>query len=217
MVRLSGLLLPERVGWDEGVPVAGRVASRRRPRSQTEQGAPQLASNLARLVEEAEAVSGELRRIAHGLSPPLLATQGLVDALRNECLHSGIPVQIVADDIGLSKPDVETAVYLSCLEAVQNTAKHGGSDVSATVRLRRRANELAFSVQDTGRGFDPQTTVPGSGLTGLKDRIDTIGGQVEIWRHQAAAPPSPAPSHGPRARDSWQDSFTRGNGRAAFF
>jgi signal transduction histidine kinase len=46
--------------------------------------------------------------------------------------------------------------------------------------LRREANELAFSVRDTGNGFDPRVTARGAGLTGLKDRIDTVGGQVEI-------------------------------------
>jgi signal transduction histidine kinase len=146
----------------------------------TEQTAPEVAATLAGLMDEAEALSEELRRIAHGISPPLLATRGLVDALRGECGHSGIAVQIAAGDIGLSAPDVETAVYLCCLESIQNASKHAGPDASVTVRLRGEGDELAFSVHDTGRGFDPRATVPGAGLTGLKDRIDTVGGRVEI-------------------------------------
>jgi signal transduction histidine kinase len=146
----------------------------------TERNAPEVAATLAGLMEDAEAVGEELRRIAHGISPPLLATGGLVDALRAEIAHAGIAVQIAADDIGLSEPDVETAVYLCCLESIQNAAKHAGHGASVTVRLRREGNELAFSVHDTGRGFDPRVTARAAGLTGLKDRIDTVGGRVEI-------------------------------------
>jgi signal transduction histidine kinase len=161
--RLVGLLIRLRMAHDR-----------------TEQTAPEVARTLAGLIQEAEALGDELRRIAHGISPPLLATGGLVDALRSECALSGIAVQIAAGDIGLSAPDVETAVYLCCLESIQNAAKHAGRDASVTVRLRCEANELAFSVHDTGLGFDPRATAPGAGLTGLRDRIDTVGGRVAI-------------------------------------
>jgi signal transduction histidine kinase len=146
----------------------------------TAQTAPAVAATLARLVEDAEAVGEELRRIAHGISPQLLATRGVVDALRGECVHSGIPVQIAGENIGLSTPEVETAVYLSCLEAIQNAAKHAGRGASVAVRLRRDGDELDFSIDDTGQGFDPHVTAPGAGLTGLKDRVETVGGRVEI-------------------------------------
>jgi signal transduction histidine kinase len=149
-------------------------------KERTQQTAPEVAATFSRLMEEAEGVGSELRRIAHGIAPPLLATRGIVDALRDECLHSGIAVQIAANDVGLSEPDVETAVYLSCLESIQNAAKHAGSDARVTVSLRRTGNELAFSVQDTGRGFEPRTTARGAGLTGVHDRIETVGGRVEI-------------------------------------
>jgi signal transduction histidine kinase len=104
----------------------------------------------------------------------------VVDALQTECTHSGIAVHIAAHDIGRSAPDVETAVYLCCLESIQNAAKHAGSRASVTVALRRDTDQLAFSVHDTGRGFDPTVTPPGAGLTGVRDRIETIGGRVEI-------------------------------------
>jgi signal transduction histidine kinase len=145
-----------------------------------EQTAPEVAQTLDGLQQEAEALGAELRRIGHGISPPLLADRGLVDALRAECRHSAIPVQITAGDVGLSTPDVETAVYLCCLEAIQNASKHAGADAAVTVRLRRHGNTLAFNVHDNGRGFDPQATTPGTGITGIRDRIDTIGGRLEI-------------------------------------
>jgi signal transduction histidine kinase len=141
---------------------------------------PGIAATLGGLIQDAVAVGDELRRIGHGISPPLLATRGLVDALKAECEHSPIPVQIAADDCGLSAPEVETAVYLCCLESIQNAGKHGGPNVSATVRLRRTGDVLAFSVHDSGRGFDPENSAPGAGLIGLRDRIDSVGGRIEI-------------------------------------
>jgi signal transduction histidine kinase len=149
-------------------------------RERIEQTAPEAAASLEPLVQEAVIVGKELRRIAHGISPSLLATRGLVDALRHECTHSGIAVTIVADEVGLSTPDVETAMYLCCLESIQNAAKHAGRDARMRVTLRRDGNQLVFSLHDTGRGFDPQTTGRGAGLTSIQDRIDTVGGRVEI-------------------------------------
>jgi len=108
-------------------------------------------------------------------------------------------VQIAAGDIGLSTPDVETAVYLWCLESIQNAAKHAGSGASVTVRLRREGTDLAFLVHDTGHGFDPRLTGRGAGLTGLNDRIETVGGRARSWQRQAVARPWSASSHGRRA------------------
>jgi signal transduction histidine kinase len=158
-----------------GLQIRLRLAQER-----TEQTAPEVAATLAEVLEDASAVGDELRRIAHGLSPAVLATRGVVDALQSECAHSGIAVHIFADDIGRSGPESETAVYLSCLESIQNAAKHAGSRATVTVVLRREGDELAFGVQDTGRGFDPTVTAPGAGVTGVRDRVETIGGHVEI-------------------------------------
>jgi signal transduction histidine kinase len=141
---------------------------------------PETGAVFEDLRQEAAGMMQELRRIAHGISPPLLARHGLLDALRAECLRSGIPVQIAASEIGLSAPHIETAVYLCCLESIQNAAKHAGPGATVTVRLQREGNELAFSVHDTGRGFDPQITTGGVGLTSIKDRIDTVEGQIEF-------------------------------------
>ena len=75
---------------------------------------------------------------------------------------------------------VERAVYLCCLESIQNAAKHAGSGATVTVRLSREADELRFSVEDDGCGFDPQIATPGAGLAGLRDRVETVGGRVEV-------------------------------------
>jgi signal transduction histidine kinase len=149
-------------------------------REQAAPTAPELAANLEPLILDAEAVGEDLRRIAHGVLPPQLTRQGLAAALRAAGEHSAIAVHIAAGDLGQSAPDIELAVYLCCMESIQNAAKHAGRDASVTIDLRRDGNKLAFSVHDTGRGFDPTVTPAGAGLTSVRDRIDTIGGRVEI-------------------------------------
>jgi signal transduction histidine kinase len=158
-----------------GIQARLRIAS-----ELAEQQAPELAETLERTTEDAAAASEELRRIAHGIAPPLLATYGVVDALRAESAHSAVAVRIVAGDVGRSTPEIETPVYLCCLESVQNAAKHAGSGASVTVLLRREADELIFTVHDDGRGFDTGDSARGAGLTGLRDRVETVGGRVQI-------------------------------------
>jgi signal transduction histidine kinase len=142
---------------------------------------------LGELVEEAGAVGDDLRRIAHGLSPPMLSTYGLAAALRAEGAHSAVPVDVLDDHVGLSEPHIERAIYLCCLESIQNVAKHAGPDAAVTVRLRCAQGELRFSVRDTGCGFDPGIVTPGAGLASLRDRVETVGGHVEV---------DTAPGHG---------------------
>jgi signal transduction histidine kinase len=151
---------------------------------------PEIAATFEGLIAEAEAVGDELRRIGHGITPPLLAAQGLTAALSAEAAHSSLPVHITADGVGLSAPDVELAVYLCCLELIQNAAKHAGPGATVTVRLAGEADTLAFSVRDTGRGFDHRATTRGAGLTSIQERIDSVGGHIEI---------SGGPGHGTTA------------------
>jgi signal transduction histidine kinase len=143
-------------------------------------GAPGAAATFSPLIEEVGSVMEELRRIAQGGSPPQLRHHGLVDALTAECDHAAIAVTVAAADIGRSEPEVELAIYLCCLESIQNAAKHAGDDVAVTVRLQREGRELTFSIRDTGRGFDPRTTMPGAGLTNIRERVDALGGRLEI-------------------------------------
>jgi signal transduction histidine kinase len=147
---------------------------------QAAQTSPDLAATLAGLGEDAVAIGEQLRRIGHGISPPLLAERGITEALKAETAHGPIPVSITASGVGLGEPRVEIAVYLCCLELIQNAAKHAGPGASVTVRLEREANELTFTVQDTGRGFDQQAVPPGAGLTGVQDRISSVAGRIEI-------------------------------------
>ena len=86
--------------------------------------------------------------------------------------------------------EVEAAVYFCVLEALQNVQKYAGAS-RATVRLANPDGRLTFEVEDDGRGFDPATVRRGSGLTNIADRLDALGGGLEI---------SSAPGNGTRLR-----------------
>ena len=70
-------------------------------------------------------------------------------------------------------------MYFSCLEALQNIAKYANAG-HASIVLAQRDGSLEFLVHDDGTGFDPATVVHGSGLQGMTDRIDAIGGTLTI-------------------------------------
>jgi signal transduction histidine kinase len=134
---------------------------------------------MAQLQIETQAAVDDLRDLARGIYPPLLADQGLEAALQAQARKSPTPVRVEADGIGRYDQDLEAAVYFSCLEAMQNIAKYANA-ASAAITLAQRNGSLEFRVRDDGTGFDPVTVVLGSGLQGMTDRIDAIGGTLTI-------------------------------------
>ena len=149
-------------------------------REAAEETSPALVPTLDTVIEDAKAAGDELRRIAHGILPPVLASEGLAPALRAESLHSAIGVRVTDGGVGRSHPDLELSVYLCCLEAIQNAAKHAGPGASVAVSLRHEDGELSFSVTDTGSGFDRAAVTNGAGLANVRDRVDTVGGRVDV-------------------------------------
>jgi signal transduction histidine kinase len=83
------------------------------------------------------------------------------------------------DGVGRYPQEVESAVYFSVLEGLQNVAKHADAS-GVTVRLRSGDGDLSFEIADDGRGFDPATSGYGSGLRGMADRLAAIGGELEV-------------------------------------
>jgi len=120
-----------------------------------------------------------LRDLARGIYPPLLADQGLAAALRSQARKAAIPVEVEPDGIGRYPAETEAAVYFSCLEALQNVAKYAEAS-SATVRLSQSNGSLTFEVTDDGRGFDPEAAERGSGLQGMADRVAALGGTLTV-------------------------------------
>jgi signal transduction histidine kinase len=110
--------------------------------------------------------------------PAVLAQYGLVTALTAEL--RGTPIAVQAQGVGRHPPEVETAVYFCCLEAIQNVAKHAGRGAEATLRLRQHRSQLGFELRDRGQGFDPQSTAAGSGLHNMRDRLEAIGGRLTV-------------------------------------
>jgi signal transduction histidine kinase len=120
-----------------------------------------------------------LRHLARGIYPPLLADKGLVTALEAQVRRAPIPVQVRDDGIGRYGQDVEAAVYFSCLEALQNVAKYAEA-TQAEIVLTNGEGVLRFEVRDDGVGFDPARTGYGTGLQGIADRLAALEGSVDI-------------------------------------
>jgi signal transduction histidine kinase len=131
------------------------------------------------LAHQAHAALDTLRDLARGIYPPLLADQGLVPALEAQATRAGLPVHVLATGIGRYSRDIEAAVYFCCLEALQNIAKYAEAR-QALIRLQEVDCEIRFEVEDDGRGFDPDSTPLGSGMTNMSDRLAAIGGFMDL-------------------------------------
>ncbi len=134
---------------------------------------------LSQLQGDATDALENLRDLARGIYPPLLADQGLVAALTAQARKSVVPVVIEGDGVGRFDADVESAVYFSCLEALQNVAKYAEA-TGARITLSDGQEALRFAVADDGRGFDTGAASRGSGLLGIEDRLAALGGTMEI-------------------------------------
>src|SRR5581483_2550361 len=131
-----------------------------------------------RLAGEVTDALESLRDLAHGIYPPLLADEGLVEAIGAQARRAAVPVEVAAEGMGRYPQEVESAVYFCVLEALNNVAKYAAA-TSATIRLEAHDDVLSFTIDDDGVGFDPDA-VRGTGLQGMIDRIDAVGGTVEI-------------------------------------
>jgi signal transduction histidine kinase len=136
-------------------------------------------SMLADIQAETQDALENLRDLARGIYPPLLADKGLEASLEAQARKAALPVDVEAADVGRHPQEVESAVYFSCLEALQNAAKYARAS-RATIALARDPGRLRFQVADDGVGFDIATTSYGTGLQGMADRLDAIGGSLEI-------------------------------------
>ena len=144
-----------------------------------QEGATRASTLVEQLSSEADDAVATLRALAHGIYPPLLASEGLAAALEAAARRVPIPVTVTADGVGRYPPDVEAAVYYCVLEALQNTTKYAHA-TSATVTLSADDKRLTFTVVDDGRGFDPATVRPGAGTTHMTDRLDALDGSLHV-------------------------------------
>jgi GAF domain-containing protein len=133
-------------------------------------------SALVSVEQDLEAILVDLRELSHGLHPQLLSRLGLGPSLRALARRSPIPVQLDVDLPERPAASVETAVYYVVAEALANAIKHShASEISVTISS---GEKLRASIVDDGIGHaDPSS---GSGLTGLLDRVDALGGRLAL-------------------------------------
>ena len=143
-----------------------------------------------------------LMTLCRGIYPPTLGADGLEVALTAAVGTSTIPVEVRAVGVQRYAPGVEAAAYFCCLEAVQNAAKHSGAS-SIRVVLDGRDGMLSFVVEDDGLGFDPAVTPTGTGLSNVRDRVESAGGTLLMQSRQGegtrigASLPAPSLSERP--------------------
>ncbi|HEX5193998.1 MAG TPA: sensor histidine kinase [Solirubrobacteraceae bacterium] len=160
---------------------------------------------LESLRAELDDALDELRELAHGLRPPLLASDGLEVALTAAVRGAMIPVTVEIDDLPRLDSPVENAAYFCCLEAVQNVVKHAGEGACAAVSLTIRDDVLHLRITDDGVGFDARRVAVGRGLTNFRERLHALGGGTRVssapgrgtrlsgWIPLPASDASPAP------------------------
>ncbi|OLS99471.1 histidine kinase [Pseudonocardia sp. CNS-004] len=140
-------------------------------------GAGELVRQLDGLATALIEVLEELREIAHGLHPAKLAERGLRNALKALARRSAVPVRLDVRVEGRLAEPVETTAYYVVAEALTNAAKHAHATV-AEVRVAVGEGVLHVRVRDDGSGGADVTR--GSGLTGLKDRAEALGGRLAL-------------------------------------
>jgi signal transduction histidine kinase len=137
---------------------------------------PETAELVRRAREEATAAIAELRDLARGIAPPVLADRGLVAAVQGLAQRSGMGATVDARMPDRPPPVVESAAYFVTAESLTNAAKHApGAAVRVSVRQAR--GELVIEVADDGPGgADPA----GSGITGLRQRVEALDGSLSV-------------------------------------
>jgi signal transduction histidine kinase len=145
--------------------------------SRLESDPVRAAELIAQAREEAQQAIGELRELAGGIHPAVLSDHGLCAALEALASRAPVPVRVDGELDEKLKPTVEAAAYFVTSEALANVAKYAQA-TQASVEVRLEEGRLRLSVRDDGvGGADPEQ---GSGLKGLRDRVDALDGQLEL-------------------------------------
>ena len=135
---------------------------------------------LAELRADVRETADELRCLAHGIYPPLLAEKGLDAALSAAARRSTLPITVQAGPLGRYPAEIEATVYFCCLEAIQNACKHAGNEATLGLRVREEDGVLTFEVTDDGRGFDASARGLGAGFVNMEDRLRALRGRMRV-------------------------------------
>ena len=132
---------------------------------------------IAQAREEAQAAVKELRELARGIHPAVLSDHGLGPALEALASRAPVPVDVIGVPECQLAHEIEACAYFVTAEALTNVAKYARAS-SASVELTLEDDRLRVQVRDDGVGGADPTT--GTGLRGLRDRVDALDGDLEI-------------------------------------
>ena len=141
---------------------------------------PGLVARIAEIQNDALTAVEDLRAISRGLIAPALASDGVEAGLHSLALTLPIPLRVRSRGVGRYPPSTEAAVYFCMVEAVQNSMKHAGAGAKVTITLRGEPGRLSFECADEGGGFVVADEAGSHGLLGMRDRIEAVGGELEI-------------------------------------
>ena len=139
-----------------------------------------LSMTADELTDDADHILEDIRSLAAGIYPPLLEDAGVVPALRAAARGAPVPVHLEAQGVTRTAPELERAVYFTCVEALQNAGKHARGATRIRIELHQDDRALTFVVADDGAGFDAEHVVLGLGLRNLRHRIEALGGFVVV-------------------------------------
>ncbi len=140
-------------------------------------GAPEVKAQLSRAAKGLAGVVEELQEVSRGIHPAILSKGGLAPAVKSLARRSAVPVELDVRAPGRFPEPVEVAAYYVVSEALTNVAKHAEASV-VEVSVERQGSLLRVAVSDDGVGG--ATPGRGSGLVGLRDRVEALGGRLEI-------------------------------------
>jgi signal transduction histidine kinase len=139
---------------------------------------PEAAAELvAQAREEAQAAVKELRELARGIHPAVLSDHGLGPALEALASRAPVPVDVIGVPEGELSHEVEVCAYFVTAEALTNVAKYARAS-SASVELTVEDDRLRVQVRDDGVGGADLNI--GTGLRGLRDRVDALDGELDV-------------------------------------
>jgi signal transduction histidine kinase len=157
------------------------LAKARLARNQLARDPGLAAATLAELQADARQALEDLRELAHGIHPPVLSDRGLLEAIEAQAARLPVPVHLDTDGLGRGTryaAEIEGAAYFLVCEGLANALKHAAAG-RIEVRLAALPTGLRVEVADDGRGFEPGGAA-GSGLRGLADRVEALGGHLEV-------------------------------------
>jgi signal transduction histidine kinase len=133
---------------------------------------------LHRLQDAVEDALEDVRAVAHGVYPPLLADRGVAEALRALVARASVPVELTVGDLGRHAPAVETAVYLCVLDALANLDEHVPAPAHAVVDVQATPDALRFVVRAEAANGAP--VHPAATLERMRDRLEAVGGDLML-------------------------------------